>query len=102
MGVNRERKFRLGVLGSGKGSNLAALAEACASGQVPAEIALVLSDVADAGIMSQARAHGLVAEFIPPGKFRTKLDETAECAYVERLVQAGVDLIVLAGFMRVL
>jgi phosphoribosylglycinamide formyltransferase-1 len=100
--VNCERTFRLGVLGSGKGSNLAAMAEACASGQVPAEIAVVISDVAEAGILSQARARGLAGEFIAPGKFRTKLDEEAERAYVERLTQAKVDLIVLAGFMRVL
>jgi phosphoribosylglycinamide formyltransferase-1 len=102
MGVNREKKFRLGVLGSGRGTNLAALADACAAGQVPAEIAVVLSDVADAGILSQAQSRGLVTEFIAPGKFRTKLDETAEQAYVERLRQAEVDLVVLAGFMRVL
>ena len=100
--VNRDRKFRLGVLGSGKGSNMAAIAEGCAAGQVPAEIAVVLSDVPEAGILSQARARGLAAEFIAPGKFRTKLEESAERAYVERLVQAEVDLIVLAGFMRVL
>jgi phosphoribosylglycinamide formyltransferase-1 len=100
--VNRDRKFRLGVLGSGKGSNLSALAEACATGRVPAEIAIVLSDVADAGILSQARARGLAADYIAPGKFRTKLDEAAERTCVERLTKANVDLIVLAGFMRVL
>ena len=100
--VNRDRKFRLGVLGSGKGSNLVAMAEACSAGQVPAEIAVVLSDVAEAGILRQARTRGLAAECIAPGKFRTKLDEAAERAYVERLTQAKVDLIVLAGFMRVL
>ena len=81
---------------------MAAIAEGCAAGQVPAEIAVVLSDVPEAGILSQARARGLAAEFIAPGKFRTKLEESAERAYVERLVQAEVDLIVLAGFMRVL
>jgi phosphoribosylglycinamide formyltransferase-1 len=100
--VNREKPFRLGVLGSGKGSNMVAIADACAAGQVSAQIAVVLSDVADAGILDRARERGLAAEFIPPGKFRTKLDEAAEQAFIERLVAAQVDLIVLAGFMRIL
>lgn len=90
------------MLGSGKGSNLVAIADACAAGQIPAEIAVVVSDVADAGILSRARERGLPAEFIPPGKFRTKLDEEAEQTFVRRLNDANVDLIVLAGFMRIL
>lgn len=95
-------KFRLGVLGSGKGSNFAAIAGACAAGIIPAEIAAVLSDVADAGILAHARERKIPAQFVPPGKFRTKLDEEAEHAFVEALRAARVDLIVLAGFMRVL
>ena len=98
--INRE--FRLGVLGSGKGSNFVAIADAIAAGKIPAEIALVLSDVEDAGILTHARARKIPAKFIPPGKFRTKLDEDAERAYVGALRGARVDLIVLAGFMRVL
>ncbi len=90
------------MLGSGKGSNLVAIAEACAAGEIPAVIAVVLSDAADAGILTQARARGLTAEFIPPGRFRTKLDEEAEQAFIGRLVAAEVDLVVLAGFMRIL
>jgi phosphoribosylglycinamide formyltransferase-1 len=94
--------FRLGVLGSGKGSNFAAIADACAAGKIPAEAAVVLSDVADAGILSRARERNIPAQFIPPGKFRTKLDEEAEHEFVKILLGAKVDLIVLAGFMRVL
>src|SRR5580698_5114449 len=94
--------FRLGILGSGKGSNAAALADACAAGKIPARVALVLSDVENAGILAEARKRGLPARFIPPGKFRTKLDEESEQAFVTELQNAGVDLIVLAGFMRVL
>ena len=78
------------------------MADACRAGTVPAEVALVLSDVADAGILARARERGLSAEFISPGKFRTKLDEEAERAYLERLLAAQVDLVVLAGFMRIL
>jgi phosphoribosylglycinamide formyltransferase-1 len=90
------------VLGSGKGSNFVAIAEACAGGTVPAEVALVLSDVEEAGILARARGRGIPARFLPPGKFRTKLDEEAERGYIEALRAAEVDLVVLAGFMRVL
>ena len=79
-----------------------AIAETCARGQYPMEVAIVLSDVADAGILSLARNRGIPAQFIPPGKFRTKLDEPAEQAYVAALKGAEVDLVVLAGFMRIL
>lgn len=94
--------FRLGVLGSGKGSNFAAIADACAAGRVPAQVALVVSDVENAGILVHARDRGIAARFIAPGKFRTKLDEAAEAEYIRALQEARVDLIVLAGFMRIL
>ena len=94
--------FRIGVLGSGKGSNFVAIAEAIAAGKIPAEIAIVLSDVEHAGILTHARARQLPAQFIAPGKFRTKLDEDAEREFVNVLTEAKVDIIVLAGFMRVL
>ena len=95
-------KFRIGVLGSGKGSNLLAIAEACAGGQIPVEIALVLSDVPNAGILGHAQARGLPHRHLPPGPFRTKLDEAAEKDYGQALAEAGVELVVLAGFMRIL
>ena len=100
--VSGEKKFRLGVLGSGKGSNFVAIADAIVRGEVPAEVALVLSDVETAGILQHARERGLRAEFVPPGKFRTKLDEDAERTYIAKLQDARIDLIVLAGFMRIL
>jgi phosphoribosylglycinamide formyltransferase 1 len=100
--VTSERNFRIGVLGSGKGSNFVVVADACRAGTVPAEVALVLSDVEEAGILARARERQIPARFIPPGKFRTKLDEEAERAYIEALSAARVDLVVLAGFMRVL
>jgi phosphoribosylglycinamide formyltransferase-1 len=99
-GVNHS--FRIGVLGSGKGSNFVAIADAVAAGKIPAEIALVVSDVADAGILAFARARNFPAQFLPPGKFRTKLEAEAERAYIAALQDAQVDLIVLAGFMRIL
>jgi phosphoribosylglycinamide formyltransferase-1 len=100
--MSLQRKCRLGVLGSGKGSNFVAVAEACAGGTLPAEIAVVISDVAEAGILTRAKERGIAAEFIPPGKFRTKLDEEAEPRYIAALQAAQVDYVVLAGFMRIL
>jgi phosphoribosylglycinamide formyltransferase-1 len=94
--------FRIGLIGSGKGSNAAAIADACASGQIPAQVAIVISDVEDAGILQRARERGLPAVFIPPGKSRASLDEAAEAAYVRALQEARVDLVALAGFMRIL
>ena len=100
--MSGNNQFRLGVLGSGKGSNFVAIADSIATGKVPAEVAVVLSDVESAGILEQARGRKISAKFIPPGKFRTKLQDDAECAYVSALQEANVDLLVLAGFMRVL
>jgi phosphoribosylglycinamide formyltransferase-1 len=100
--VTHAKKFRLGILGSGKGSNMVAIADACSAGKIPAEVAIVLSDVETAGILGHARERGLKAQFFPPGKFRTKLDEEAEKNLLATLEKENIDLIVLAGFMRIL
>ena len=100
--MSSQHKFRIGVLGSGKGSNFVAIADACVAGKVPAEVALVLSDVEQAGILERARERRIDARFIAPGKFRTKLDEDAERAFIDAMRQADVNLVALAGFMRVL
>jgi len=81
---------------------MAAIADACLARKIRAEIAIVLSDRPDAGILTQARERGLSGEFIAPGNFRTKLDEDAERGFINRLIAAEVDLVVLAGFMRIL
>lgn len=81
---------------------MVAIAEACASGNFSMEVVLVLSDIEDSGILTRARERGLSARFIPPGKFRTKLDEDAERQYIRALQEANVELVVLAGFMRIL
>ena len=95
-------KTKLAVLGSGKGSNFVSLAKACVDGSLRAQIVLVASDVAEAGILERAMEFGLPTSFIEPGKFRTKLDESAETAYVDALRQSGAEWIALAGFMRIL
>ncbi len=94
--------FRVGVLGSGKGSNFVAIADACAAGAVPTQVALVLSDVPNALILQYATERRIPARFLDPGQFRTKLSPEAETRYIEALRAAEVDLVVLAGFMRVL
>jgi len=100
--VSEGKAFKLAILGSGRGSNMVAIAEACRAGRLPGEVAIVLSDADGAGILTRATERGIRAEHIAPGKFRTKLDEAVEQAYIAALQQAQVDLIVLAGFMRIL
>ena len=94
--------MRLGILGSGTGSNCESISKACSAGDIPAEVAVVLSDVEGAGILNVAQEEGVPHQFIAPGGYRTKLDERAEVAFIEALEDARVDLVVLAGFMRIL
>lgn len=95
-------KLKLGVLGSGTGSNFRALAQAIENGKLNAEIRIVISDVETAGILDLARLGGQRAEFVAPGKFRTRLDVEAERRVVALLQEAQVELVVLAGFMRLI
>ena len=94
--------LRLGVLGSGQGSNFVALAEAIHRGEVPAGIVLVGSDREDAGIVRHARERGFSIHLCRPGPFRTKLEPEVEKELAKALISAGVQLVVLAGYMRVL
>ena len=91
---------RIGVLISGRGSNLEALAENCAAGRIPnAEIALVLSNRQDAPGLQRARARGITAQAIPSkGLEREAYDRQVAAA----LREARVDLVCLAGYMRLL
>ena len=79
-----------------------ALAEACHQGVIRAEIAQVVSDVENAGILDRAKDFDIPATYLSPGAFRTKLDEDAELNYIRLFREAKVDWIVLAGFMRIL
>ena len=96
------KKLTLGILGSGKGSNCRAILEQIRDGKVAAEARLVVSDVFDAGILDIAREFGVPNVYLPPGNFRTRLEPAVEAELVRLLRQAGVELVVLAGFMRVL
>ncbi len=93
--------LRLGVLGSGSGSNMQAIVEAIQNGSLNATIELVLTDVPGAGILDRAARHGIKAQWIDCAPFRTKLDGEAETRCIDLLRQHGVDAIALAGFMRI-
>jgi phosphoribosylglycinamide formyltransferase-1 len=93
-------KLKLGVLISGRGSNLQALIDAAADQSFPAEIALVISNRADAGGLARAEAAGIATRIIPHTDFATREDFDSELTRTLRT--AGVGLVCLAGFMRLL
>lgn len=95
-------KLKLGVLGSGKGSNFRVIADTIAAGNLAAEVRIVISDVQDAGILQLARERKIRAEFVAPGRFKTKLEPEAEQRVVALLQETGVELVVLAGWMRMI
>jgi len=91
--------LRLGVLASGSGSNLAALLEACATGAVPAEVAVVLSNLGTARALERAKAAQVPSVLLPHQGFASR--EAYDAAVVETLRQHDVELVCLAGFMRI-
>jgi phosphoribosylglycinamide formyltransferase-1 len=94
-------KKRVAILISGRGSNMAALIEAAKAPDYPAEIALVLSNVADAGGLLRARAEGIATEVIehkPFGRDREAFDRAVHAV----LDQHGIEIVCLAGFLRLL
>jgi phosphoribosylglycinamide formyltransferase-1 len=92
--------MRIGILGSGSGSNMQAILDAIDAGTLEARIALVLSDNPDARILERARARGIATARIDCRGFRTKFPDEAQAEAAEALRAAGVDLVCLAGFMR--
>ena len=92
----------VGILGSGKGSNCRVILERIRSGDLAADARVIISDVLDAPILDIAREFSVANAYLPPGRFRTRLEPEIEEALVKMLRQAGVHLVVLAGFMRVL
>ncbi len=93
--------LRLGVLGSGKGSNFRAIMEQIVDGRLDAEVRIVISDVENSGILSLARDFAVSGLYVPPGRFRTRLEPEIEEDIVRLLLEADVELVVLAGFMRI-
>ncbi|PWU07709.1 MAG: phosphoribosylglycinamide formyltransferase [Verrucomicrobia bacterium] len=94
-------KLKVGILGSGRGSNFEAIAQSIDEGALNADIRVVISDVENSGILQLAHKWEIRAEFVNPGQFRTKMSVEAEARVIEILKEEGVDLVVLAGFMRI-
>ena len=92
--------LRIGVLGSGSGSNMQSILDAIAAGRLDAVLACVISDVPGARILERAARHGVPAHTLDPAPFKTKLDGAAEQRCIATLREHGVDTVVLAGFMR--
>ncbi len=93
-------RLRLGVLISGRGSNLQALIDAARDPAYPAEVALVISNKADAAGLDRARAAGIATLVLKPKDFADKAAH--EAAMIAALESAGVGLVCLAGYMRLL
>jgi phosphoribosylglycinamide formyltransferase 1 len=92
----------IGILGSGKGSNCRAILRSIRDGKLEAKATVVISDVLEAPILEIAGEFGVLNAYLPPGHFRTRLEPIVEEQLVEMLRNAGAEVVVLAGFMRVL
>ncbi|MBO7684231.1 MAG: phosphoribosylglycinamide formyltransferase [Kiritimatiellae bacterium] len=93
--------LKLGVLGSGAGSNMQSIVDAIEAGELDAEVRLVLSDVADAKILDRARRRSIPCRHLDCSPWKTKLEGPAEDECIRLLREAGVDTVALAGFMRI-
>jgi phosphoribosylglycinamide formyltransferase-1 len=96
------RTIRLGVLGSGSGTNFQALLDAIAAGELNAEVVLVMCDLPDARILERARKANVPNKVIDCRGFATKFPEEAQFEVAAAMRDAGVDFICLAGFMRLI
>lgn len=92
-------KLRLGVLASGRGSNLQSIMDAAAAGKIKAEVAAVISDNKDAFALERARKAGIPALYVKPKDFGSK--DEYERAVLKLLKEHGVQLVCLAGYMRI-
>ncbi|MFZ5497359.1 MAG: phosphoribosylglycinamide formyltransferase [Verrucomicrobiota bacterium] len=95
--------MRVVILGSGKGSNAEAILLAQQAGRLgAARVVQILSDKPDAGILALGARFGVPAKFVDPAPFKTKLEGEGEARFIAAVRAAQPDLVVLAGFMRVL
>lgn len=95
--------MRVVILGSGRGSNAEAILQAQQAGRLGlARVVRILSDKPDAGILALGTRYGVPATFVDPAPFKTKLEGPGEDRFIEAIQAAQPDLVVLAGFMRVL
>lgn len=94
------KKKRLVIFASGTGTNFEAIAAACESGRIDAEVALLVCDKPAAAVVERAARHGIECFAFQPKSFATKAD--MESAIADRLDEAGIDLVCLAGYMRII
>jgi len=95
--------MKIVILGSGRGSNAEAILRAQAAGQLgKGRVVQIFADKPEAPILGLGERFGVAARFLDPGIFRTKFDEAGENRYIEEIARMETDLVVLAGFMRIL
>jgi phosphoribosylglycinamide formyltransferase-1 len=91
---------KLGILISGRGSNMQSITRACTTGAIPAEVVVIVSNRADAAGLEWAAANGIATVVLPNKDFDSR--EAHDRAIVEQLAAAGVEWVCLAGYMRLL
>ena len=91
------------ILGSGRGSNARAILQAQKDGKLgKAKVTHLYSDQPNAGILSIGKEYGIPTDYLDPSPYKTKLDGDAQTRYIETIASQNPDLLVLAGFMRVI
>ncbi len=103
MSTSRTTPLRVAVLASGRGSNLQSVIDAIEAGQVQAQIVAVISNKKDAVALERARKHGLADIFVDPKPFagRPNSREAYDRSLLEILQQHDVELVLLAGYMKI-
>src|SRR3989475_10066910 len=98
-----EAKLRVGVLASGRGSNLQAIIDAIEAGKLAARIAVVISNKKDAQALERARRHGVADVFLDPALYKDRPDsrEAYDRAVLAVLKEHNVELVALAGYMKI-
>lgn len=95
--------MRVVILGSGRGSNAEAILRAQQEGRLgAARVVAIFADKVDAGILDHGKHYGVPARYLDPAPFKTKLEGEGERLYIEAIRSEQADLVVLAGFMRVI
>lgn len=93
---------RIAILGSGEGSNARSILEAASRDELGGEVTLVISDRKESGVLTAAQEYSVAALHIPPGTEKGgHLTDAAVKEITDRLLAADIDLVVLAGFMRI-
>lgn len=103
MSISRTTPLRVAVLASGRGSNLQAIIDAIETGRVQAQIVAVISNKKDAIALERARKHGLSDIFVDPKPYAGRPDsrEAYDRSLLEILQQHEVELVLLAGYMKI-